>query len=348
MTSEEGSEAPERECAGAEQRQRQAQDVSQVNKELVAELERRAEGRTAELESTLAQARAAESQRLAAEEELREAHLDIVRAREDAEVRHNEAESLLEGLRSLTEALDVERVFAGMLDVLRGLLAFEHAFILTSHTTNELKAIHATDPIFESSVWQTKRYFQRVLAGKTLAAFDTTQIPEWQAQSPRLHTQAVSALHIPLRTGEEWAMLVCTHTARGFFVKEHVLLAQRFSVLAAHALRNAELHAALKAERDTLEARVRERTEEIRSLAKFPEENPYPILRVAAGGKNPYSHPAGVDLLGSFGCDTDGNGPEPLHPHIRPGLPSGEPGEAGSPSGERGFSCTLSPGVAAG
>lgn len=210
-------------------------------------------------------------QRLATEEKLRELNLKLALSRQDAEGRLKEAEGLLTGLQALTGAMDIEHTFAGILDVLRGLLDFEAAFILQSPIEREdlLDVIHTTNPVFDSAIWNSKSYFQRVLAGETLATFNVQLIPEWNEQPKSLREMTVSALHVPLPTSGQRAMLVCTHSERGFFGKKRIELAKRFSPLAAQALYNAELRAELKDERDGLEIRVRERTMELAQQRNF-------------------------------------------------------------------------------
>ena len=64
--------------------------------------------------------------------------------------------------------------------------------------------------------------------------------------------------------------------------------------------RTRELNVALRQERDTLEARVIERTQEIQSLARFPEEHPSPVLRVDEHGRVLYRNPASHTLDNLF------------------------------------------------
>jgi len=312
------------------------------------ELERRVAERTAELVATLGQTRTAERNRLSAEEKLNELYLDLVQAREEAEVRLKQNESLLSGLHVLNNALDVEQIFEGMLDVLKGVLEFEHAFILIPGDDEQLQVIHTTFPRFEGATWHPRAFFQRVLAGKPVAVFDVTQIPEWLEQPFSLREEVVSALHIPLVTGKRRAMLVCTHSARGFFAKHHVLLGQRFAVLAAQALQNAALNAALKGERDTLELRVRERTEEIKLLALFPEENPNPVIRVLDSGKIGYYNQAGARLIQLMGGRLDGQVPNSWQGIINEALDTAETIQSDIEAEDRFFTCTFAPIVSAG
>lgn len=45
---------------------------------------------------------------------------------------------------------------------------------------------------------------------------------------------------------------------------------------------------------------------EIQSLAVFPSENPFPVLRISSEGKLLYSNPASRELLDAWGCDREG------------------------------------------
>jgi signal transduction histidine kinase len=55
---------------------------------------------------------------------------------------------------------------------------------------------------------------------------------------------------------------------------------------------------------------------EIASLAKFPTENPNPILRVQADGRLTYANAASQELLDDWGCEVNGYLPEQLRDFI--------------------------------
>ena len=55
----------------------------------------------------------------------------------------------------------------------------------------------------------------------------------------------------------------------------------------------------------------KEALQEIRSLARFPEENPHPILRVAKDGRLLYANASSKCLLGTWGCEVGQHLPEP-------------------------------------
>lgn len=194
---------------------------------------------------------------------------ELVRTEATANLTLEESDRLLKGLRDLPETLDLEHLWAGIIEVLQPVLRFEQACALMLDENGRLRPIVATNPLLKRSLWEPLDYFQFILSGQTEAAADTSQIPEWQAQSEALRQTAVSALHVSLQIGDKNAMLLCTHSRRGYFQQKHTILARRFAVTVAQALRNAELYTALKAERDKLEERVAERTAQLQDQRDF-------------------------------------------------------------------------------
>ncbi|MFN8488580.1 MAG: PAS domain S-box protein [Caldilineaceae bacterium] len=272
------------------------------------ELERRVQERTAELAALLAQSREAERQRMLVEEKLNELNLNLILAREDAETRLRETECLLDGLHVLNQARDFNQILAGMLDVLRNVLNFEQAFILQLDVGGNLVVLHSTDATLTDEIKQPQAFLRRVMANQVTVASDVTQSPAWQAQPTALLERVGATLFVPLQTAARY-LLVCVHHERDFFTEKHVNLATHFSALATQALQNVELNTSLKVERDTLEARVRERTKEIESLARFPEEDPSPVLRVRTDGIIEYANRAGRELLAALAVSLGGSCP---------------------------------------
>jgi PAS domain S-box-containing protein len=289
-----------------------------------AELEERIKELESSLAAAQAEARAARRGSLSAEERANELLLDLNRARKEARVSAEQNESLIEGLRALNEALDTEQIFSGMLRVLRDILEFEDAFILIEDSGERFNAMASTNDQFAESAWESGNFFRRVLKGKTVATFDTTQIPEWQQHSAFLQ-HVTSALHVPISTVNTAAILICTHSTKGYFTSKHIKLAGRFAILATSALQNAELYAEVRHERDTLEQRVAERTREIESLAKFPEENPHPVLRVSEDGEIRYSNEPGRQFLGLLGLQIGNLLPEKWQRTLATAVPRNEP-----------------------
>ncbi|RME74901.1 MAG: hypothetical protein D6784_09000 [Chloroflexi bacterium] len=213
------------------------------------------------------QAAVMERRRLAVQEELQELKLDAAQSRQEAAARLEELENLLDGLRSITALTNPEQILQEMLSVLRRVLLFEEAAVLVPATNPPVLFVVqvATSPLLAHTRWQTGKLFQRVLDGEIVSIFNTALAAEWQNQPAELLSRAVSALHIPLLTDQQRAILICTYSKRGYFTRHHTELAQRFSPLAVQALQTAELVSALQQERDTLEARVQERTRELQA-----------------------------------------------------------------------------------
>ena len=209
--------------------------------------------------SLSAQLTAEREARLVAEEACRELEIELTMTRNDAKRRLHEAERLLEGLHVLTRSLDKNEMFSGLLNVLRGVLSFENAFVLLMQEDGTMQPIAVTDPQLNDRVWYPQAYFERVLNGRSGAAFDVSMITEWKMQTV-LPTTITSALHVAVRTENSTALLIGTHHQRGFFTQQHIELADRFRVMATGALRSAELLDGIRNERDLLEMRVEART----------------------------------------------------------------------------------------
>jgi diguanylate cyclase (GGDEF)-like protein/PAS domain S-box-containing protein len=87
--------------------------------------------------------------------------------------------------------------------------------------------------------------FARAISGDPVSVYDIDQVAEWRAQPERVRQGQRSALHIPLRSPSHTGLLVCTHSARGYFRQNHIWLARRFAMLGAEALLRIELEKAL-------------------------------------------------------------------------------------------------------
>ncbi len=199
----------------------------------------------------------------AVEGKLAELELEHRRAIKSLRQQEHETESLLQVLRVLTESAETDTDISAVLCQLRGLLDFDQAFLLYRSDDGPLRVEAATHPSLRDLEFTPGEFFSRVLDGETKATFNVAMIPEWSGidldQTPTL-----SALHVPLQAGSAAGMLVCTHPERGHFGARLVELGSRFSPIASQILHFARLRADLRSERDSLEGRVQQRTEQLR------------------------------------------------------------------------------------
>jgi diguanylate cyclase (GGDEF)-like protein len=172
-------------------------------------------------------------------EELREALIDLDRAREHERQMRLQTETLLEGLRVLTQAQNTRDLFVELLSVLRRFVPFEAAFLLQEAADGMLEVTQSTSAAFEGLRWARGSLSERVASGRIVPAFDIADVPEWQAWSG--HIQGVcSALHVPLHTTDRCSMLVLTHAQRAFFDKQHIDMLERFAPLTRQAMASIE------------------------------------------------------------------------------------------------------------
>lgn len=83
--------------------------------------------------------------------------------------------------------------------------------------------------------------------------------------------------------------------------------------------------------------------EEIKSLARFPEENPHPILRVAKDGKLLYANATSNRLLEAWDCEVGQYVPEPWRQIVVASLRSGVDREIEEQCGEITYSLVVTP-----
>jgi len=83
--------------------------------------------------------------------------------------------------------------------------------------------------------------------------------------------------------------------------------------------------------------------EAVESLARFPGENPHPILRVAAGGALLYANEASRPLLDLWSLEPGGQMPPEVAAKAREALESGEARDTEIPCGDRTYHFTFAP-----
>lgn len=131
---------------------------------------------------------------------------------------------------------------------------------------------------------------------------------------------------IPLRSGDEIVgLLQLNDTRRERFTEETVRFFEETGASIGIGL-----------------ARIRIE-QEVENLAKFPSENPYPVLRIAKDGMVLYANGAGSELLGNWGCKVGEQAPEHWQENISRTLKSGLNENLEATCQDRIFSLTIAP-----
>nr|WP_320189955.1 sensor domain-containing diguanylate cyclase [uncultured Desulfobacter sp.] len=182
-------------------------------------------------------------------EQLLETVMDLERSRQREHEIRMESEALLKGLRAMGGAHSQNELFQALVSSLRNVIDFEQAFILQADDQGKMTVLATTFAACKNSIWTKESMFKKILAGKPVAAFDISLVPEWQNQPESVTKTIRSALHIGLKGSALNAMLVITHSAARHFGPNQVKKALRFSPLATQALLTLELQKALR-ERD--------------------------------------------------------------------------------------------------
>ncbi len=178
-------------------------------------------------------------------EQLLETLLDLERSRQRERDLRIETESLLKGLRGISEAGNHQELFLSLIAALRNVIVFEHAFILEMGLDKKMTVLDSTLQEVHNSIWIPGSVFNRALAGKPIASYDVSLVPEWQCSPGSVLDKVTSALHIGLRGGSWEAILIITHSQAKYFAPVHVKKAMRFSPLAAQAFLTLELQQAV-------------------------------------------------------------------------------------------------------
>jgi len=90
-------------------------------------------------------------------------------------------------------------------------------------------------------------------------------------------------------------------------------------------------------------AEKRRKEEELRSLAFFPAENPYPVMRSAKDGTVLYANKAASELLSAWNCAAGQAGPAALRAEVQKVLSDGRNRESKIRCGDRMFSFVIMP-----
>lgn len=174
-------------------------------------------------------------------ERLREVILELELAQEHERELREEATTLLDGLRALTDARTPEEVFRRLLEVLGAPLGFDMAMVL--RPTPDLATLiveTGTDPRFFGLRIPVGRALRRALDGAVTNHFDGAAIEEWRSLPDGLRSAIGSALCLPIQGTSGQALVAFTLRQPRGFQPRHERLARRFQPLVTQALRDAE------------------------------------------------------------------------------------------------------------
>ena len=178
-------------------------------------------------------------------ERLREALLDLDRARKKEAEQRQIAETLLAGLHELVSATGSD-LYRRLFAILQGPLECEESFVAVVQDSGEAKVVASSTEFFKDLQWQVGPMFERVLSGRPVAIYDTSKVPEWQEQSAEVLALARSAIHFRIETPEHKALFTCVHSKAAHFSQKHIALVKRFSILASQAFRVVRLEETIK------------------------------------------------------------------------------------------------------
>ena len=219
---------------------------------------------------------------------LRDALFDLERANTRERESRQEAEILLEGLRVLSDYDRRDVLFARLLEILQVGIGFEEAFILGAESWTRMRVVATTAYRFAQVEWVGGSFTQRLLFGRPIAVFDVNAIAEWTRLSAEVRAGVSSALHVLLRDEPAPAILVCTHSERGFFTAPQLRLAQRFAPLAVGGLRNVDSLQRMERLNARLQKEISERKQAeavaARSLERIAHSSKMAALGEMAGG----------------------------------------------------------------
>ncbi len=192
-------------------------------------------------------------------EQVREALLDLQRAKEREARQREHAEALFDGLRALANA-DIDAPYETLLGVMVARLGATSACVLEGPDpqTGHFEVTATTDPSLAERPWPAQGPVARAASGAVAVVGDAAQVPALAALPPVARGDVRSCLLIgaAVRAESGRAILVCVHDASFHFGRSHTQLGRQLRPVLGEALERAR-------------ARDRERA----LLAKTVEQN---------------------------------------------------------------------------
>jgi signal transduction histidine kinase/putative methionine-R-sulfoxide reductase with GAF domain len=208
-----------------------------------------------------------------------------------------------------------DRMYGEVLDVLREALASEYGFfgyideagdLVTPSLTRDIwDRCEMTDKtiVFARETWGDNIWGKAIASGKS-------QISNTTLRPPAGHVKIDRALSVPVVYNEDSVGIITLANKRSDYTPDDQRLLESIAGFVAPVL-----HARLQRKRDLAE---------IESLARFPSENPNPVLRIAGDGTVLYANAAGSRLVVSWGFKTGEQTSENWRQYITGVLESGK------------------------
>lgn len=210
---------------------------------------------------------------------LRETLMDLERARDRERRARVESETVLAALAVITRSTTTEGMFEELFPVLRPLLRFETALVAAPER-DELGILWCSDPAEYGRRFQIHAALRRSARTGALSFFDIGRAPEL-AELRRFGTSMLIApMHMMHGVG---ALLMFSSKRGAFDDTDHAVL-QRLGPLLAQTM-------------TAIQARERRAEAKLQGLARFPQENPRPVLRSDYEGHVLYANPPAQHLL---------------------------------------------------
>ncbi|MFT6232153.1 MAG: signal transduction histidine kinase/CheY-like chemotaxis protein/PAS domain-containing protein, partial [Myxococcota bacterium] len=213
-----------------------------------------------------------------AEQELRQALVDLGRSRERAQALREESAVVLAGLRVLSTATDAGQMVREMFDVLQPLLGFSEAIaVLPTEGGPQFFSSHGPSATW---AWPLGRVTDLCVNGPA-AVFNRTWLPDLSV----IPIEGESLLLATLPMANGLGALVFANPKRGYFTERHLAAMRRLGPLLSESAR-------ASSERD------RQHGDALSRLARYPAMNPRPVLEAQLDGVILYRNAAAMALLG--------------------------------------------------
>lgn len=189
---------------------------------------------------------------------LRQALIEVEQLRQRETEARCQAESLLEGLQTLTAADTVADGLDSVLALLGNAISFNDALIVGEEADGTLCTLAVTNPALSFDQGTGGGAIWRALEGEYMQLTDAVDAPFWDELKPGAFANYRSAILAPIEPVPTAAAIVCLHRERGQFGDAEREILRYFQPLAAQAIQHsAKIEQLAEAVRELEHARDR-------------------------------------------------------------------------------------------